>query len=563
MHIKELSLENFRVFKDKQTFNFAPITVFCGANNSGKSSILKSLLLLKSSFEINKLSKLDFKGGNHNLGSFEKTINNRSQKEDITVGLTAGYFLVDHIIINSDPGSTKIKSQPRVTFSRWSSGDQGDEGYLESILAREKEMKLIQTFELSFNKKELVGLKLTNSLGKLIFSSLLNGNKDTGSIKISLDIVILDFFRNELKNYPVIDVESCLVEINELIIFKMENFQSLERKFRGDDFGIIKRDAFIFSYLAYFDCIKYLDLSVYEEEDPFRNYGLSEEQYNESAINGPELQYNGLSGGIIDSINNIIKKYNFSLKLKQNQPKSEFINVNIINKQLHMYHMLEIVLKEIDYLPVLRSTQERLYTFKSQGSVYNQILDEYQVTVLLEDQEWINSKLIDFNIAERVKIRMEPEIGYWVTIHNNGKDYSPIDIGFGFSQLFPILMKIIMNKEGILIIEEPEANLHPNLQSMLANVFVEAFYRFKLQFLIETHSEYFIRKLQHLTATKVIPTNFTAIHYIESNIYADPKSYQIEILNDGGINRTFGEGFFDEAINLQFELLKLKQAQFN
>ncbi|RYF99007.1 MAG: DUF3696 domain-containing protein, partial [Caulobacteraceae bacterium] len=42
-------LANFRAFRDTGTLDMAPITVFCGANSSGKSSILKSLLLVKQS----------------------------------------------------------------------------------------------------------------------------------------------------------------------------------------------------------------------------------------------------------------------------------------------------------------------------------------------------------------------------------------------------------------------------------------------------------------------------------------------------------------------------------
>lgn len=566
MHIKELSLENFRAFKDKQTFEFAPITVFCGANNSGKSSVLKSLLLLKSCYKENKLSKLYFKGGDHNLGSFETTKNNRSINNIITSGLTVGFFHAEHIIIEKNPDINKCKTQANIFFSQWEDQDYynyGDDDDGDDDEEDDDELKIIQKFELAFNETELISLDLTDTNGKLIFTAVLDLNEYRGEIALPSKIVNKDFFKYKLAGYSNDAIEQCVAEISDLILLKLTNFQSLKMLYSNKELGTSKRIEFMSSYLDYFKCIKYLDRSTWEKENPFWKYN----RHHGNISNGQEIeetnQYNSLTGNIIELINDTIKKYKFDVELDPDQLKSEFINAEFINDCYHNPLSLEMALENLDYLPVLRSTQERLYTFKSQGTVYNQILDDFQVNLIKEDQEWINSRLLDFNIAEKVNIRLEPGIGYWITVKNNGKDYSPVDIGFGFSQLFPILMKIIMNKEGILIIEEPEANLHPKLQSMLADLFIKAFFDFKIQFLIETHSEYLIRKLQYLTAAKVIPTNFTSIHYIESEIDADPKAYQIRILEDGGLTRTFGDGFFDEATNLQFELLKLKQTQLN
>ena len=49
--LKSISLENYKCFKDRTDIEIAPLTVLCGVNSSGKSSILKSLLMLKQSFE--------------------------------------------------------------------------------------------------------------------------------------------------------------------------------------------------------------------------------------------------------------------------------------------------------------------------------------------------------------------------------------------------------------------------------------------------------------------------------------------------------------------------------
>ena len=85
---KNIGIENFRIFKDYTEFELAPITILTGPNNSGKSSFLKLLGLLKYSFgEKDNLSKLSFDGGTHNLGTFEKVISWNNESKDVKVVL--------------------------------------------------------------------------------------------------------------------------------------------------------------------------------------------------------------------------------------------------------------------------------------------------------------------------------------------------------------------------------------------------------------------------------------------------------------------------------------------
>ena len=74
--INTIGFENYRIFRNYSEFNFSPITLLTGANNSGKSSIFKALLLLQNSAnKYSFLNNITFKGSNHFLGYFENVLN--------------------------------------------------------------------------------------------------------------------------------------------------------------------------------------------------------------------------------------------------------------------------------------------------------------------------------------------------------------------------------------------------------------------------------------------------------------------------------------------------------
>lgn len=110
-------------------------------------------------------------------------------------------------------------------------------------------------------------------------------------------------------------------------------------------------------------------------------------------------------------------------------------------------------------------------------------------------------------------------------------------------------------KPYIVIIEEPELNLHPALQSKLADLFHNVFDIYKIRLIIETHSEYLIRKTQILVKTKeyeIQPNeNPLAVLYFDKDL----KQWNMGYREDGRFKELFGEGFFNEFSNLTFELL--------
>jgi predicted ATPase len=79
----------------------------------------------------------------------------------------------------------------------------------------------------------------------------------------------------------------------------------------------------------------------------------------------------------------------------------------------------------------------------------------------------------------------------------------PLDlssVGFGTSQVLPILVQGLLTPEGgLFIVEQPEVHLHPKLQSHLAYFFYSLARR-NVQCIVETHSDHIVNQLRVLVA---------------------------------------------------------------
>lgn len=109
-----------------------------------------------------------------------------------------------------------------------------------------------------------------------------------------------------------------------------------------------------------------------------------------------------------------------------------------------------------------------------------------------------------------------------------------------------------------LAIEEPEIHLHPKYQSLLADMFLEAYEKYNIHFIIETHSEYLIRKAQVFVARSKYENEDAMKKNNPFKVYYVPtgdKPYEMRFSPDGRFLDEFGKGFFDEAANLAFEIL--------
>jgi len=126
------------------------------------------------------------------------------------------------------------------------------------------------------------------------------------------------------------------------------------------------------------------------------------------------------------------------------------------------------------------------------------------------------------------------------------------DVGYGISQVLPVLLQIIMSQDSPLIIEEPELHLNPRLQATLGQVLAQEISgRPHRQIIVETHSEHLLLRLQRCIRVGALNPSLLSVLYV-SHEPDGSHVQQMEITADGELKHGWPQGFFDDAIREMF-----------
>ena len=120
------------------------------------------------------------------------------------------------------------------------------------------------------------------------------------------------------------------------------------------------------------------------------------------------------------------------------------------------------------------------------------------------------------------------------------------DVGFGVSQILPVLVLCLYVPEGsTVILEQPEIHLHPAIQSSLADILIDARKRRNIQILVESHSEHLLRRLQRRIAEEDLPGDDVGVFFCEAKSEASNIT-ELEIDLFGAIKNWPKDFFGDE-----------------
>lgn len=154
----------------------------------------------------------------------------------------------------------------------------------------------------------------------------------------------------------------------------------------------------------------------------------------------------------------------------------------------------------------------------------------------------VNTWLKKFGL--KVTVKEFKDIIHNIKIHQNDLDLDITDVGFGISQVLPILVQGFMsNNRSLTLIEQPEIHLHPKMQADLADLFIDIVKlaadkkgKIKKSLLIETHSEYLLKRLRRRISEGKLSSKDIAIYFIEPRDKDNKDSAlikNIEISKDG------------------------------
>ncbi|WP_323078767.1 AAA family ATPase, partial [Aeromonas hydrophila] len=139
--------------------------------------------------------------------------------------------------------------------------------------------------------------------------------------------------------------------------------------------------------------------------------------------------------------------------------------------------------------------------------------------------------------------------------HNRSRPITPVNVGFGVTHVLPVITQLLMAKENdLLIIENPEAHLHPKGQANLARL-ISLVASKGVQIILETHSDHILNSIRVCTKEGIISKEMSKVYFFQRNVDSLSSSATEISINDDGSVDSWPSGFFDEWDNQLDKLL--------
>lgn len=510
-----LELENFKAFGKRARIPFAPITLIFGENSAGKSTILHALYLLKQSLTNRDTSTLLLpraENGIVDLGSFQEMLFDHDLKRSLSIRVEN--------IIDSDIVQLPFKENKIAIEYNFKRSSPKEEVILDQIGVYEaKTSECIAKFQLSGKTLDKRGMFYFHGVSpsKIAAAECIWLTKETKYWKPEFEACkenkehILEKLKERLKNFQ-----------HSIQEFKKNNKDYWEylRKDLNDEIVFLSSDFDLETYIS----------KRHEEET--------------NTVLGIE--------GFIP----VGTAYMPSLRERIDyEPLSTF---HIADLTTAICGTLQRTLEDLFPMSPFRIPPERWYIFGGntpqhvgyQGDLLPDLLLR-RPELVDETNEWLNRLEIDYELKVKPIGTDSGDLFEVKLIDSRRKEHVSValpDVGFGISQLLPFIVQSLVSEKQIISIEQPEVHVHPKLQADLGDLLAAAIKEPRQnQFIVETHSEHLILRLQRLVYKGEIKPEDVSVVYV-SRGPEGAKAERLRLDDEGDFIDEWPNGFFLERL---------------
>ncbi len=534
--LREYRLTNFKAFGDTVTIPIRPLTLIFGANSSGKSSIFQSLLLLKQTLKEakNPETALLPNGSLVDLGMYRDFVYRHETERNFEVGAR---FTLD----NSPTASWEQR-----IFKRLNLETVG----LNIVFGYKTEAYAVTPSHLNIDAGE-------ESRPSIFYSKFFGGS----NIQVAIDPeteywhhLLWETARRQLFSDQRQDhgrFHKFLPTSWQQNPHKNTLKEIVEDRMKGTTFTVPCNYK---NFLLYFP-------SEFLLQPAHSSHFV---EFKES-IRGPA-----------QSLAKSLKKRLPSTSARLNAERVTELLKIVLNGALSNTQQIcssfHSLWENFIHLGPLRDEPERYYSFSGDTTDYVGQSGESLPSILFEDQELIEQTNSDLErLGTKYKVKFD-KLQYEDASRSNvfslrlvhtdtAIDASLRDVGFGISQVLPIVVQSRLSEKKTLLIEQPEIHLHPAHQAELGDLFIRSAKERGNTLLLETHSEHLIlRILRRIreTTENGLPEDFPAIRPEDvAVLYVQPSEngaqvVEIPITEDGEFAYPWPGGFFAERVKELF-----------
>lgn len=134
-------------------------------------------------------------------------------------------------------------------------------------------------------------------------------------------------------------------------------------------------------------------------------------------------------------------------------------------------------------------------------------------------------------------------------------EVSPLNMAFGPTYIFPIVLGLLTAPQGsMFIVENPEAHLHPGAQTRMGE-FLSLAAQAGIQIVVESHSDHLMNGVRMAVKHNAVSEDNVVFYAVDLNVDTVREKHEIHIDSNGDLTK-WPIGFFDEWENNLMELLK-------